>query len=181
MQPRLSIQWSLRLLFAGAAAVVLSGCVGITPIPVYSSKPEYGQKRTYSQIRFIQPGQTTRAEVLAALGTNCVDFRGTRSVAYTSEMCGGGGVWWVAAVVPPGAVARGGNWVGGWRGFLVAFDERDVVRTAEFKKLSARRSLDVNMERWLATLPPVPPAIVPIDPPRDSGVAYASPLPPRRW
>ena len=157
MKTVLSIQGSLRVLLAGAAAVILTGCVGVVPLPV-TSHVEYGQKLEPKQTFCVRPGQTTRAEVIAALGTNYTKFRRTRSLAYTWEMRGGGGVWWGAVVSTAGGGAIGGNWVGGWRGFLVAFDEREVVRAAEFKKLSARRSLDEIMDHWVAQLPPAPPS-----------------------
>ena len=148
----------LPLFMGGTVALLSTGCVGVVPIPVYSSTPEYGQKLKPSQTRFIRPGLTTRAEVISRLGTNCVSFRRTRSIAYTWEMRGGGGVWWFVLVCEGGGVVKGGNWVGGWRGFFVAFDERNVVRAAEFKTLSARRALDENMDRWVAKLPPESPS-----------------------
>ena len=152
MKTFLSLQGSLRVLLVGAVAVILTGCVGVAPVPV-SSHVEYGQKLQSKQTVCIRPGHTTRAEVIAALGTNYAAFRSLRSIAYTWELTGGGGVGWIGFV-------NGGTtitWVGGWRGFLIAFDELDVVRAAEFKKLSACRSLDDNMERWVAELPPAPP------------------------
>jgi hypothetical protein len=152
MKTFLSFQGSLRVLLVGAVAVILTGCVGVVPVPV-SSHVEYGQKLQSKQTVCIRPGHTTRAEVIAALGTNYATFRSLRSIAYTWELSGGGGAWWIAGFYG----GTGGNWVGGWRGFLIAFDERDVVRAAEFKKLSARRSLDDNMGRWVAKLPPAPP------------------------
>ena len=144
----------LPLFMGGTVALLSTGCVGVVPIPVYSSTPEYGQKLKPSQTRFIRPGQTTRAEVISRLGTNCVSFRRTRSIAYTWEMRGGGGAWWVCSFNG----AAGGDWVGGWRGFLVAFDDQDVVRAAEFKMLSTRRPLDENMDHWVAKLPPAIPS-----------------------
>ena len=153
-----ALQWSLRLLLAGAMSAVLTGCVGALPVPT-TSKVEYGQKVDHAQARFIQPGRTTRAEVIAALGTNHVAFPRTRSISYTWELRGGGGIWWFAVAAPQSAAADAGGWSGGWRGFFVAFDDQDVVRSAEFQQLSTRRSLDANMDRWAAHLPkPQPPA-----------------------
>jgi len=164
MKQHLSQQGSLRLFLAGAVAVVLTGCVGVVPVPVSSHTVEYGQKLEPKQIPCIRAGQTTRAEVIAALGTNYARFGRSRAIAYTWEMRGGGGFWWASVVTPYGGGAWGGNWVGGWRGFLVAFDERDVVRAAEFKRLPGRRSLDETMDRWVAKLPPAPPHLVTTSP-----------------
>ena len=134
---------------------MLTGCIGVTPLPV-TSHVEYGERVQPTKTAGIRPGQTTRAELIAALGTNYASFRGSRAIAYTWEMRGGGGVWWVALAFGEAAVVKGGNWLGGWRGFLVAFDERDVVRAAAFRKLPCRRSLDETVGRWVAKLPPAP-------------------------
>ena len=132
---------------------MLTGCVCVTPLPV-TSHVEYGQRVQPAQTAAIQPGKTTRAELIAALGTNYASFWASRSIAYTWELRGGGGVWWVALMFGEAAVVKGDTWVGGWRGFLVTFDERDVVRAATFRKLSCRRSLDETVSRWVAKLPP---------------------------
>lgn len=144
----------LQFILPAAAVVMFTGCAGVAPVPV-TNHVAYGQRLESKNLPCIQPGRTTRAQVIAALGTNYAKFGRSRSIAYTWEMRGGGGVWWVALVFGEAAVVKGNTWVGGWRGFLVAFDERDVVRAAEFKKLSCRISLDENLDRWVAKLPPV--------------------------
>jgi hypothetical protein len=63
-------------------------------------------------------------------------------------MPGGGGLWWI--VTPYGGAS--GDWVGGWRGFLVAFDDQDRVAATAFKKLSTSRSLDENVYHWTQRL-----------------------------
>ncbi len=157
--PASSPGW-LEILSAIALLLCATGCIGVVPIPVYSRVPAYGQKVPSARAQVIQPGQTTRAEVLATLGTNCVVFPRTRSIAYTWEMHGGNCVWWIVPVTPEGAGGSSGILLGGWRGFLVAFDDRDIVRAAEFKHLSGRRSLDENMDRWMARLPTAQPVVV---------------------
>jgi hypothetical protein len=140
------------------AAVVLTGCVGAVPIPV-TSHVDYGHRLKPAQTGFIQPGRTTRDEIIAKLGTNFVTFPRTSSIAYTWEMRGGGGLWWWWTVGSPYWVGGSeGVWEGGWRGFLVAFDDRGRVRSAQYQRLSCRRSLDENMERWLTHLPKQPPS-----------------------
>jgi hypothetical protein len=158
MNIRLSLLASPWLLIVGVVAVMLTGCVGVTPLPV-TSHVEYGQQVQPAQTAGIRPGRTTRAELVAALGTNYASFRASHSIAYTWEMRGGGGVWWAAVVLGEAAIVKGGNWIGGWRGFLVAFDERDVVRAVEFRKLPGRRSLDETVARWVAKLPPASPPL----------------------
>jgi len=62
-------------------------------------------------------------------------------------------VWWYCIVLPCGGVGNSGSWTGGWRGFLVAFDDQDVVTAITFKKLSCRHPLHEHMDRWVAKLP----------------------------
>ena len=168
--PRASLPWEfssmkllplpksfLCLLAAALTTLILTGCVGAVPIPV-TSHVDYGHRLKSAQTGFIQPGRTTRDEVIAELGTNFATFPRTSSIAYTWEMRGGGGLWGWAVACPQGGAGGGGSWAGGWRGFLVAFDERGLVRSAQYRRLSCRRSLDANAERWLTHLPKSPPA-----------------------
>ena len=149
---------AFALLVLGAAGLFGTGCVGIMPVPVLPGAPEYGSKVEAGPARGIRPGRTTRAEVIAKLGTNYVELPRAHAIAYTWEMRGGGGVWWVALAAGGAAGAIGGGWEGGWRGFFVAFDGNNVVRAADFKQLSMRRSLDENVDRWAAHLPKSAPA-----------------------
>ena len=103
----------------------------------------------HSDVTFIQPGLTTRSEVIARIGADYYWNQRSRSLAYTWEMPGGGGFWWVAT--PYGGT--GDSWVGGWRGFFVSFDDRGLVTATTFKRLSTRRSLDENLEKWAAKAP----------------------------
>jgi hypothetical protein len=125
---------------------LLSGCIGVLPIPVYSHTPEFGQKINRNQVAFIQVGKTTRPEVISNLGTNCYWSRRYQVLAYTWEMRGGGGCWW--AYGTEGGTS--GDWLGGWRGFLVAFDDKGVASASGFRRLSPQRSLDDNLNCWPA-------------------------------
>ncbi len=153
---------AFALLVLGAAGLFGTGCVGVMPVPVLPGAPEYGSKVEAGPARGIRPGQTTRAEVIAKLGTNYVELPRAHAIAYTWEMRGGGGGWWWSFFLPtyfgPAGDADAGKWEGGWRGFFVAFDGNNVVRAAEFKQLSMRRSLDENVDRWAAHLPKSAPA-----------------------
>jgi len=132
-----------------ALGCLLTGCVGVVPVPVYSSTPENGRKLVHGDVAFIHPGLTTRAEVIARIGPDFYWNQRSRSLAYTWEVPGGGGFWWAASMYGGG----GDYWVGGWRGFFVSFDNRDLATAVAFKRLSTRRSLDENMERWAAKAP----------------------------
>jgi hypothetical protein len=133
---------------------LMSGCVGVLPLPTTSNKPEHGCKIERAQVAFIHPGRTTRAQVVARLGRDYTALPLNRAFAYTWELPGGGGVWWYCIFAGEAAAAGGGSWAGGWRGFLVAFDDQGVVTATAFKKLSCRRPLHENMDRWVAKLPP---------------------------
>jgi hypothetical protein len=147
---------ALFLVALAGLALLVTGCVGVLPRPVSATKVETGHRLMPEDVTFIRPGHTTRSQVVARLGTDYAALPCQRVIAYSWEMAGGGGVYWVALAGPGGGGATGGDWVGGWRGFLVAFDERGVVQAAQFKHLSTGRSLHANMDCWLAKLPPAP-------------------------
>ena len=129
---------------------LITGCVGVMPLPVVSTKPAYGIRLTDSQVAFIKPGQTTRDDVTTKLGTKFTSLPMNRAIAYSWEMKGGGAVWWVSLVSPYGGYFNGGALPGGWRAYFVAFDESGVVQATAFKSPSTGRSLHEHMDRWLA-------------------------------
>lgn len=92
---RLTAGTVVRLASLASVLTLMSGCAGVLPLPVTSSKPEHGRKIDRAQVA----------------------------------------------------------WVGGWRGFLVAFDDQDFVTAAAFKKLSCRHPLHEHLNRWVAKLP----------------------------
>jgi hypothetical protein len=151
---RFTVGTAVRLASLASVLTLMSGCAGVLPLPVTSNKPESGHKIERAQTAFIQPGLTTRNQVIDLLGSDYTALPMNRALAYTWELPGGGWVWWYCIVGPYGGVADGGNWAGGWRGFFVAFDEQDVVTASEFKKLSTRQPLHQQMDRWVAKLPP---------------------------
>ncbi len=135
---------------------LLTGCIGVMPVPVVSTKPVYGIRLTHSEVAFIKPGQTSRDEVTAKLGTKFTSLPMNRAIAYSWEMKGGGHLWWAGYVLVPFpelSDLRTGYEPGGWRAFFVAFDERGVVTATAFKSPSTGRSLHEHMDRWLAKLP----------------------------
>jgi len=140
-----------------AVMTLMSGCVGVLPLPITSGEPEHGCKLDRAQVAFIHPGRTTRAQVIERLGPDYTALPRNRALAYTWELPGGGGVWWYFIPLGEVAASGGGSWEAGWRGFFVAFDNQDVVTSAVFKKLSCRRPLHEQMDRWVAKLPPTTP------------------------
>jgi hypothetical protein len=145
---------AVRLASLATLLTLMSGCVGVLPLPITSGQPEHGCKIERAQVTFIHPGQTTRAQVIERLGPDYAALPLNRAFAYTWELPGGGGIWWYCIAFGEAAAAGGGSWAGGWRGFFVAFDDQGVVTATAFKKLSCRRPLHENMDRWVAKLPP---------------------------
>lgn len=121
------------------------GCIGVLPIPEFSNQPIHGTKLRAQDTAFIQPGNTTAAQVFARLGTNCLCDPRQRAVAFSWELPGGRGLWWMY-----GPYGGGGNefeW-SRWRAFFVAFDTNNVVVAASAKHLSSSRSLHEHLEVW---------------------------------
>jgi hypothetical protein len=137
-----------------AASIFLTGCVGVVLLPVSTKEVHYGHRLQAKDVAFIKPGVTTRAEVIAKLGTNYLALPNQRAIAYSWEMKGGGGVWWWFIAGPGGAAGNSGSWEGGWRTFFLALDDHGVVRDTAFKSPSTSRSLHRHMDKWLAGLSP---------------------------
>lgn len=132
----------------------LTGCAGFIPVPTgKTNQPGAEVKR--KQAHFIQPGKTTRMEVITRMGTNNLALPGQNALAYSWE---GGGVTlitWICLVGPDGGYLDGAEADGwfSWHGFFIAFDDKDVVRAVAFKRLSEKRSLHEHLGRWVASLP----------------------------
>ena len=131
-----------------ALAFALTGCVAVLPEPTRAS----GTKLSAKHVAFIHPGQTTRAEIEATLGTNhtIVQARpedGAPAVlAYTWE----GGLEWHRSLQIPfpwGSPEHLGS-RGGWHAFLVALDPAEVVLTTGFKSLSSDLDLYPQVSAW---------------------------------
>jgi hypothetical protein len=138
-----------RLLNLLSLTLLLNGCVVPIPIPSFSTKPECGEKLTAARTAFIEPGKTTKAEIIRSLGTNFTSLPQGRAVAYTWEIPGGRGLWLFATFA--GGAAGEFEW-SHWRGFFVAVDNRGVVTATAFKRLWSRHSLDEQMDRWVVKI-----------------------------
>ena len=142
----------LRLLsglVVAATPILLTGCVGVLPIPSFSTRPECGERITTARAAFVQPGKTTRDDVVFILGTNFVSLPRHRAMAYTWEIPGGSGLWIACSTM--GGASGEFDW-SHWRAFFIAFDDRGIVTGKAFKHLSSRRSLDEQLDRWLAKI-----------------------------
>jgi hypothetical protein len=134
------------------AGLLLTGCIGVVPTPI-TSKVEHGQRVKPEDVLFIQPGVTTRAEVIAKLGRDYAALPHERVIGYSWELEGGNLVCW-AVVAGPGGEGGGANVIplGGWRALFIAFDDAGRVRATAFKKPSLRKSLHEHMYVWEAKL-----------------------------
>lgn len=137
----------------GLMLPALTGCVGVIPLPTFPEKVLNGSRIEAEDIAFIRPGETTRDEIEAVLGTNHVELLSRPAVAYSWEVAGGGGVWWVAWCTPYGSVSKSGTWLGGWRACLVAYDDKGCVKAARIRALSPRYSLHHHLRSWVNALP----------------------------
>ncbi len=125
--------------------VLLTGCVGVMPAP--SNEQAYGKVITRNEVRFIVPGQTTRAEVIARLGGQFRDSPRLPVLAYSWEKPAAGLVWWIVTKDSGGG---GDIERSHWRAFFVKFDTDGRVVATHFVSLSGGKSLDEQLENWAA-------------------------------
>ena len=135
--------FSLALLLA----TLLTGCVGVLPVPPLSTEVLAGRKIERRDAKFIMPGTTTRREVEQRLGACTRRCSRPPAAAYSWETPCWMMHWWVA--VPDAAFAENFP-VGGWHALFVAFDDKGTVLQKEFVSLSHSASLDEHLERWAA-------------------------------
>ena len=142
------------LIFCGM--FLLTSCVGYLPKPTLHER--YGRPVTRALVKFIQPGRTTRAEVVASLGTEYASLPQDRALAYPWETSGLSFEWyWVLTgfthidcektdveTSPMGAR---------WQAYFVAFDDQAVVRATGFRKLTTNKPLSEQLETWCNQLP----------------------------
>jgi hypothetical protein len=132
-----------------AAAGLVTGCVGLIPVPSFSGQTPVGRVIQAREAAFIVPGQTTRAQVVEQLGA---DFRPSPRlpvIAYSWDLPGGTALWWWAVFCTEGGAGDAGEFEWGrWRAFFVAFDQDGYVTKTKFIRLSGRKSLDEQLEAW---------------------------------
>ena len=128
-----------------ALAFLLTGCIGVLPLPQLSNQPTHGTKLHAKDTAFIRVGTTPASELFGTLGTDCLCDPRQRAVAFSWELPGGRGVWWGCSTVGGGAAEF--EW-SRWRGLFVAFDANNVVTAANTKHLSSSKSLHEQLEAW---------------------------------
>lgn len=131
----------------GALLALVSGCVGVVPIPPSSSEPVSGQVLRSSDGSFIVPGVTTRREVEQRLGKCTHECPRAGAVAYTWEKPGWEVGWW-AAWMYGGTGGTAPMPMSGWKALLIAYDKTGRVEAKEIVPLNHRHPLDNQMVRW---------------------------------
>lgn len=113
-----------------AAALALPACLPV-PIPPLGAAPESRANLPAARPDFIREGQTSRADVLLALGAPDRAATDERWFAYSSAAHQGG-----VAFVFGGYGSAAGVLVEGYleRRLVVRFDERGIVESAEFEE-----------------------------------------------
>jgi hypothetical protein len=128
---------------------LLTGCVGLLPVPSKSKTPEVGRVITPQDAEFIRPGLTSRQQVVERFGQ---DFRAAPrlpALAYAWELPGGRAMWWWCVAFGEGAAADAGEFEWShWRALFVAFDQDGMVTRTKFVHLTGRKSLDEQLEAW---------------------------------
>ncbi len=137
-----------------ASSLFLCGCIGYLPKPVIVEN--YGTRLTRDRVAFIQPGKTTRAELIIRLGTNYVSLPHERAIAYSWETRGMSLDWYFVVAGPYGGFAEKTDCQtsaagGAWQAYFVAFDGQELVQAADFKRLNPNnKSLHEQLDQWAA-------------------------------
>ena len=149
---------SAFVLISALLVSLLGGCVLYVPP---SSFEATGHPVDRSQSGAIKKGRTTRAEVIRLLGRPSRESVHTNAIAYVWERDLGGFVY---AGLIGGGVAT--PTFGPARAFVVAFDNRNVVRKTNFISLGGNSTVDDRMIEYGGYRAPLPAAeIVPARPP----------------
>lgn len=134
-------------LIALLLTILQTGCVGLV-VPVPSDGRTYGKVITSDDVKFIVCGRTTRAEVIARLGSHFRDSPRLPVLAYSWEKSATGWAWGVASLGEGGALGSCFE-NSRWRAYLIKFDSADRVSCAAFIHLSQHnQSLDEQLENW---------------------------------
>ena len=168
-----AVRCKVQAVIAMLLCVVLSGCIGATPLPKRTRTPE-GTEVKNIDMSFIHPGQTTRAEVREKLRLIDTGYKGDRFFLgrWSSSTWGG---WIVLAGMCCEAIGGGGRvWKTG--NLLVEFDEAGIVKRAEpfddRKAIQILKSvaentplelappLELRVKYWKNSAVPVPAKIV---------------------
>ncbi len=111
------------------------------------SQVRSGQRLSKDLTAFIQPGNTTRSEIVSDFGTPSLELRQSRVIAYYWQTHRGewsGSVWHEGV-----GFERETKIVGLWDwAFCLRFDPQDRVVTMETLKVNGNNSISEAVRRW---------------------------------
>jgi hypothetical protein len=139
-------------------ACFLSGCAGfayVVPVPHKGDNAITGHIFEREELKKIISGRTTRAEIMARMGTGFRQTHDNSALSYSWEKSGPD---MYHGLLIAGAGSMGGGVITSfgktdsawsyWRAIFIQFDADDLVVKAEFIRLSSRKSLDDQLEAW---------------------------------
>ena len=135
----------MKACFAGLLLLTV-GCVNTQPPPDTVSGP----RLTPAWVAFIQSGRTTRAEVLARLGTNgmiSVSHPATNVTLALGYPWQGDTAWHAWQASSTYGVAMRDQI---WRAYFLAFNADDIVMAAGFRTLAGDKSASAQLSDWAA-------------------------------
>jgi hypothetical protein len=136
----------VQLMPALLLILLLSGCVGVMPVPKSSRETATGRIISPQEVSFIVAGQTTRTELTNHLGCEFRDAPCAPALAYSWERPATRWVWWIFFLSAGG----GGCYENSWHAFFVKFDAEGRVTKTTLASLSENQSLDEQLEAWAA-------------------------------
>lgn len=122
---------------------VSSGCV--MPVPSVSHKQ--GTALSAKDLAFIKVGETTRSQTIEQLGTRYREANGKSALAYSWET-GGLSVDWSDMIYFREIL--GTTESKSWRAVFIEFGDNATVKRVARVNLSSKKSLDQQLEDWLA-------------------------------
>jgi hypothetical protein len=126
--------------------VLLAGCV-VAPVPRLGRQVTYGAAIGPEDVRFIQPHQTTREEVIASFGEPWRYYEDLQVMVYYWETLQG---WWIwAFCFPPGGAADAVE-ITRLRYLFVQLDALDRVERYGFVKPRRGRPTVTVAQEWIS-------------------------------
>ena len=109
----------------------LTGCL-IAPVPAFGRKTVDGTRIQKEDVAFLQPGRTTREELVKRFGEPWAHYRDVEVMVYYWDVRKG---YWVWGIIIPEAVAAGGaEDITSLEYLFVKLDESDRVQKYDFIK-----------------------------------------------
>ncbi len=108
----------------------LAGCL-VAPVPSFGHKVASGKRIQAEDLSFVQPGETTRDDVVKSLGEPWAHYQDLGVMVYYWETLEGHWIWGIWAIE---ASAGGAEEITRLHYLFIQLDERDRVQRYEFIK-----------------------------------------------